>query len=426
MKIHPMMVKARGYLSYEKGYFGVALWALQFVEKKNLMQEFGAPAASDKFWRVYYDPTMIDKLDLHQAAAVLEHELYHLIRDHSGRGELKGIGAINATAWNVACDCEINDDIKADPSVDLVGAEKVFQATFAFAERLNPPQEDGKTAEIYYDHMPKQKVMAVQCGSAAHGVEQPFEDGKRPVSDGNDEKGSPQDGKGQAMEEAPKVTAAEAHIIRKFTAEKIKEHIKAQGTVPAGLQRWAEEFGKSPINWHKQLASLVRNNLASAYGQRDYTYTKYNRRQPFMDRITGGIIMPAMVKPIPRFAIVADTSGSMGGDDLAIAARETEAILKGFGIDAPFYTVDAAVHSKQRIRSAKQIDFQGGGGTDMRIGIQRAEEDNKRLDCVIVITDGETPWPNQPAKYNVVAVLTRDGSADHVPHWIKVVQIPQK
>jgi predicted metal-dependent peptidase len=83
---------------------------------------------------------------------------------------------------------------------------------------------------------------------------------------------------------------------------------------------------------------------------------------------------------------------------------------------------DADVHAASRVTSAQQVTLAGGGGTDMRVGIARALELPDRPGVVIVITDGYTPWPDEPSSARLVAALTNQ-EAPEPPGWIETVRI---
>lgn len=55
------------------------------------------------------------------------------------------------------------------------------------------------------------------------------------------------------------------------------------------------------------------------------------------------------------------------------------------------------------------------GGTDMREGIARAEANG--VDLCIVLTDGETPWPERPPRVPLLLVLTGEPLMP-LPPWL--------
>jgi len=83
---------------------------------------------------------------------------------------------------------------------------------------------------------------------------------------------------------------------------------------------------------------------------------------------------------------------------------------------------DVHPHPVQVVRRASDIELVGGGGTDMRAGIAAAMALRPRPDLVIVLTDGETPWPERRPAARVVVCLIGDGG--HAPEWASVARIP--
>ena len=59
---------------------------------------------------------------------------------------------------------------------------------------------------------------------------------------------------------------------------------------------------------------------------------------------------------------------------------------------------DAAVAPAQRVTSARQVKLIGGGGTDMGAGIAAASALRPRPAIAVVLTDGDTPWPQVAPK----------------------------
>ncbi len=81
----------------------------------------------------------------------------------------------------------------------------------------------------------------------------------------------------------------------------------------------------------------------------------------------------------------------------------------------------------RRVARADQVRLAGGGGTDMGAGIEAAARLRPRPDVVVVLTDGMTPWPDEPPRgvRVVVGVLTSEYGGDEsaVPAWARSVLI---
>jgi predicted metal-dependent peptidase len=81
------------------------------------------------------------------------------------------------------------------------------------------------------------------------------------------------------------------------------------------------------------------------------------------------------------------------------------------------------VHTVQRVFDPRQVKLVGGGGTDMRVGIDAALKLRPRPHVIIVLTDGYTPWPSSPPRdVKVIAGIIDNPNAD-APSWITTVPI---
>ena len=332
--------------------------------------------------------------------------------------EIKQLEAKHAEAlqahqkvFNVAGDCSINSGLAAEkialPTFKN-GATAVYPSTFGM--------QDGLLTEEYYAQLMKNaKEVTVggagagDCGSGADGHARPHEKGapapldlKNPVPRGD----------------APGVSNAEADLIRKQTAEDVSA-FKQRGTIPGWMDRWADELLHPKLDCKRLLRAVVRRGVTNTQGCVDFVWTRPNRRQhaytPF--------IMPAMRQPQPRVAFVIDTSGSMSKPELAQGITEVDGVLKTLNAIVVVLSVDAAVHVIKDVRSRKEIVLRGGGGTDMRIGIDAALELKPPPHIIIVVTDGETPWPTAAPHIPVVIALTGASAKAGAPGWATVVEI---
>jgi len=88
---------ARVRAAYQRAYFAPALFNLIPVETDLI-----ASMAVDADWRLYYNPKWIEEHSVEDNAAVLLHEVGHLVRDHADRK--KAAGARDDRRWNTAGD----------------------------------------------------------------------------------------------------------------------------------------------------------------------------------------------------------------------------------------------------------------------------------------------------------------------------------
>jgi len=383
------LLAARFRAARDRPYFATALCSLTVVESTDV------PAmAVDRWWRCYVAPAFVRERSVEALAAVWIHEVAHLVRDHHGRAErLPPEEARLHRRVNIAEDMEINDDLVADGLA--LPADAFVPATFGLPK--------GLLFEEYLRRLPKPRELpACECGSGAHGVPMPWD---LPPGRGDH----------------PVVQPTEAEAIRRQVADAIRQHVRQRGTVAAGWQRWADGVLEPQVDWRRLLAGAVREAVAWASGAADYTYARPSRR----GRVLPRVVLPSLRKPIPRAAVVIDTSASMGEPQLAAALGEVAGVLRSVGLGGNRVNViacDAAVHVARRAATVADVELRGGGGTDMRVGIARALEGPHPPQVVVVLTDGETPWPAEAPRCRIIAGLIGE-RAPAPPPFVEAIRI---
>ncbi len=216
------------------------------------------------------------------------------------------------------------------------------------------------------------------------------------------------------------LTPVQADLVRAAVARDVAEAARV-GTVPGGWERWAQRRLRPVVDWRQVLASTVRGGLAWVAGSADHTRARPSRRAG----ASPDVVLSSLRRPVPRVAVVVDTSGSV--DDLMLeqALAEVDGALRAGGVRREAVTVlscDAQVGPAQRVRAATQVRLSGGGGTDLRVGIDAAAALRPRPQLLVVLTDGRTPWPAAPPRglRVVVALLERSGPTP--PAWANVVR----
>lgn len=379
---------ARLRVAKDRPYFASILWALQPVPVKDFKSVSPGPMGVDQHLRLYYDPEEIGKWSVDILSAVLIHEISHVLRNHVGRCEGR-----QPLPWNVAGDCEINDDLKEE---GLLLPEWVV-----YPKALGCP--DGLLAEEYYDKIPVIEVSGASggnCGSVADGnakgYEEPFE-GNEKVPTG--------------------ISQAGQELLRQKTAEDIASHAKTKGDVPNWLKRWADERLTSKVDWRRMLSAYIRKAVGEVKGCVDYTYGRLSRRSSSVP----DFVIPSMRQPQIRIAVVVDTSGSMSNKELAQALAEIEAVLKAGGHNGvTVLSCDAAVHMTQKVFKTQEIKLVGGGGTSMTVGLRAAEALRPRPHVIILVTDCETDWPSA---MSIPLIVARTSKGSPAPAWARCVDV---
>lgn len=165
------------------------------------------------------------------------------------------------------------------------------------------------------------------------------------------------------------------------------------------------------VDWRKLLREFVTEYCA---GRDESSWRRPNRRYLSQD-----IYMPTMVgTTMTRLAIVFDTSGSVfGGDEMTRFVTELKSIIESV---KPTHThvlyVDTAVAGHQVFEdgqfAVQDVKVKGGGGTDLPVAYGWLRENNIKPEAMVVLTDGYTPFGEQP-EYPVLWAMTTDVQAPY-------------
>lgn len=375
---------------------------------------FGTLAVSDR-GVLLWDPELSKKWTVENLAWVILHEAGHYLRDHAGRRKQC---AAEHSMWNLAGDAEINDDLVAAGAV----FPKITQDETNDPTRIGQPSgvlpkdidcEDGRLAEEYYAHLRKNAKVIEQGTVSMEGSG----NGKGKKGTGSSKTLSVLAGKGKncgsgaGQEPSPEEaqvpnslgkSPAEQKRVQREVAEAIRNAAsKGRGNIPLGLQRWAEEvLGPPRVAWQSKLARSCRAAVAFRPGAGDYRYDRPSRRQGAFGYGTGSPVFPALRMPVPRCAIIVDTSGSMGEAELKVGLEETKGILTAIGAEVDFLACDTEVHSARPIRTVQEATklLKGGGGTNMQPAFAAVQRRPKRPEVVVCVTDGQIGDPGPPPR----------------------------
>lgn len=387
-------------------YLAHALYALVAVEAPEV-----ATMTVDERWRVSVNPGWLDAASIPDVGRELAHLLWHLLADHAGRARDQDVARDTVQHWDLACDMTVHGTLVPDglapPGLPAPGAHGVApgrsaEEYYATLSRLPTRERDADLRGPGAPLGPRDG-----CGSGADGLPRSHEHSDGGHADGDGPLGVPPEG---------------ARQLRRLVAADYVRHARRRGDRPGEAWRWAEAVLEPRVAWEPVLARAVRRAVGYAAGRGEYTYTKVSRHR------SPGIVLPGQRRPVPRVAVVVDTSGSVDDGLLARALGEVDGVLRAVGLgdhDVTVYCVDAAVQVVQSVRRARDLHPAGGGGTDLRVGLAAAIAARPRPDVVVVLTDGCTPWPAAPPPGSavVVALLVRVGDVPPpTPSWATVVE----
>jgi len=237
---------------------------------------------------------------------------------------------------------------------------------------------------------------------------------------------------------SPGKSQSDMDVVRKRVANAVLQNAGRPGNAPGReLIEWARKVRiKRPVPWDKVVEGKFRRGVNHRLGEETVTWTRRSILAPSL----GKVLLPGDVSPTVRAMVAADTSGSNQGNLLHSVLRIEEMAhkLDIKGKDLRFFSVDTEASEAKMVHSARDIDLQGGGGTDMRVAfdVMSTQPRSLRPDIGILFTDGETPWPtvNPDRRIKWIVCITpnsyrrgrtpRETLADlNVPEWCEGVVI---
>lgn len=334
--------KAKVKLILESPFF--ATLALKFNYIEDPVKSQGTAGVDNK--NIYYDPTFINSLTMDEVTGLLAHEVFHPMMGHSTRRQGR-----HPKRWNYACDYSFNLILKdggfklpqggcMDEQYRNMSAEEIY--------KILPEPPGG------WDSVPYLAGVVLDANAHTQGEIEEIEAEMK-----------------QALMQA--VMAA-----------------KAQGKIPAGMERLVQEILKPKVNWREQLQRFL-TQIANS----DYSWAKPNRRY-----IHSGIYLPSLESiETGEIVLLVDTSGSIDNKLLSKFAGEMQGISNAFKIGFKIVYVDADVCGVQEFEADEDLvlDAKGGGGTDFKPGFEWIDDQGIEPACVVYFTDGYcSDFPKAP------------------------------
>lgn len=378
-------------------FTGGFLMRLEFVPVRDCRLRTAATDGE----RIFMDIAFCTTLSNDERLFVMAHEVWHCVLMHMLRCQTR-----DPSAFNVATDMEVNRMLKKE------GFKPPSKCLMPKAEW------DELSAEEIYEHIRKRPKQGMQ-EQDVRGVDMQDGDGigsdkqfdkhiYSSTSSGEDDTIVVTDQWGEVgfdKDYAPLITKELADKIRERIVAVAQQIERTRGTIPEHLANIVRAALRPQIRWQEVLAQFV----TSCYGG-SRRWLPPNRRH-----ISQGLYLQSSRKERLQAAVAIDTSGSTTAD-LPQFFSELTSLLNTFGdYELTVMQCDCEIQNVEKFdayNSFHSTDWKayGHGGTDFRPPfVYVAEHSEIEPSCLIYITDGCGPAPDNPPPYPVLWILTGDG-----------------
>ncbi|MBK1713293.1 vWA domain-containing protein [Rubrivivax gelatinosus] len=410
---------------------GLALWA----HHRDRAAGEGAPTIATDGHTIWYGRAF-DELTLPQQAGLVAHEVLHVALRHAQRyGELQQVvGDVDLQLFNLCADAIVDSTLSHLSWLELpasaVTLDRLLASALGIEQSIDKALLEWDVERLYREiddrrsegRDGKRQGSKQQAGgadgkasqrSSAESAQQ-SEDGSGERSDGPRAARARSLARGLVPDLLPGRHGAgspedEAEAAREWSERLTRAH--AGDGLHSMLRTLLADLPKTRTPWEQvlrvQLARALAPRLEASWSRPSRSYLANqgrmgSRRMPFEPG-------HSQTKRVPRLAVVVDVSGSIQDELMNRFAREIESITRRLETGLVLIVGDERVQRVERFKPGqsdlRDIQFQGGGGTDFT---PLLEEADKHLpDIGVVLTD-------------------LDGPARFRPHWPVVWAVPEK
>lgn len=366
-----------------------ALYAGVILYGESSVEDSGVPTAytdgkNKRYGREFFKP-LTDK----QARGLVLHENLHVALKHLIR--FKKEFKEDAQAINAAADFAVNDIImqvhEAEP--DFIGLPD--------GGLWDKKYRNWSVREIYDDIRKQNKGRKGKPSGGGQGSGQPSQgnesgQGEPLIINGKKYEGFDEHDFNGGKEISPEEMKAVSEAIDQALRQGSILAGKLGGKMPRSIQEMLEPV----VDWRAELRDFV---TSAAKGNDELTWRKFNKRL-----LSNDIYMPSMYsEKVGELVVAIDTSGSIGGPELAVFAGELASICDACSPEkVRVLWWDTHVHGEQVFEGnytniAHMLKPLGGGGTKVSCVSEYLSEKKVQVDAVIVFTDGyvegDIKWP---------------------------------
>ena len=395
------------------GFYGLLLMHMVYSIDEN------AETAYTDGTRIAFGPEFLESLTDSELDFVMMHEILHVVLQHCIRGEDR-----DHERMNIACDIVVNSNILLENNMDR---RSITLSEWGESMHIAPDGKEGHeyTAEQVYDMLPPtppQKKKKIPSSGGEKGRAKQEQGDPKDLTSG----GHSWDDHSQWSQYEEDDTLRDVWV-KQFAeaceAISIREKTIGRGTLPLFAQRLLEKLRDPQVDWRTILNEFVQEEV------NDYSFSPPDRRfqeSPFF--LPDFNELGKNGEPVDILFMI-DTSGSMSDKEITAAFSEVKGAIDQFDgkLKGWLGFFDAAIIEPKPFESVDdvlKIKPAGGGGTDFQIIFEYVHQhmENKLPACIIILTDGYAPFPQEHLARDIPVLWLIDNS-DVEPPWGKVARI---
>ena len=419
-------------VEYAPSTGGLALWIRhRDVDALPAGCDEGLVAANDGA-AIYYTPAF-ETLALPQQIGVVAHQVLHVALRHPQRylALRQVLGDVDQQLYNTCADAIVNSTLGHLSWLALPQAAVTLEYLLSTVlhhhqgaesallewdlERLYRAIDDRRTGSGRRSDSARRRGATADrdSGSPTDGADHEREDGARSARVRMIGEDTPQDLLPAAGNERPE---REAELAREWRERLTRAH--AGDGLHSMLRQLIADLPKVRTPWEHLLRTLLTRGLSRSP---DLSWSRPSRSWlANQGRSPGGQRLPwepglTASKSVPRLVVMVDVSGSIDDDLLERFAREIEAISRrleaGLTVIIGDDRVAAVDHFEPGHSNLREIQFEGGGGTDFTPLLEEAER--HAPDIGVFLTDLDGPAKHHPAWPVLWAVPVADSHRLH-------------
>lgn len=355
------------------------------------------PIAATDGKRLLLNPDKFFSYSIKKRLFICSHEIGHCIFDHVGQGykfrKLQKVSYPDGSTLpyddrlaNIAQDLVIND---------MLVASKVGECD---KDWLHDP------------HLVTHKDSWLE---AYRKVYRQGKGGGGPKGESFDEHLEP----GAANGDDPQKASERNHVEWKIAIAAGAEAARAQGKLPAAMQRFVDELLQPVVSWTDKIHAFFARKVGSG---------SYDWRRPDRRLVIRDIYAPGRSGfGAGTVAIAIDTSGSITDELLKRFLSEIAGVIEDVNPKRLLVMwIDAEVHRVDEIDEPSDLltlKKAGGGGTDFRPAFDWLHKENVEPDALIYMTDMYGSFPDIEPDYPVLWASISEGV---IPPFGDLIQVP--